>query len=589
MRDYACLHDDLLADLDFQANEVDDLMSSDIGPSLAARKALAKSFYKKLCPQGNTRIADAAALEKFKAVNEALPVDFEFSAENEAESCFFDYFRNHLNVCLGPHESIETFALDSIREGMMSGPGAAQKADSTTIVSKLFEGKMSYTDPFLIPYYRSALVGTGFWADAEMQRYQKFGFTKVEGGKLFFAPKNAEISRTCCTEANLNMLVQKAIGAFMEFRLGWYFGISLDTQPDRNRELARLGSLNGSFGTIDLVSASDSMGLDMLSKVLRPSFLKTMMWMSRSERAVLPDGQRVELKMISTMGNGFTFPLQTIIFASAVRATYDLMGFPSECPKTQFGVFGDDIIVRREAYDFICRMLNKLGFQVNVGKSFNTGPFRESCGHDYYAGINIRGVYVRSLEIPQHVYSLINRLNRWSTLHGIMLPRTISRLLSWVRDIRVPPSESDDAGIHVPFKATIPSVSNTYWFEYRKYKRRIKKVKFAEPDDLEKPPTNPDGFAVGVLSGHIRRREVSLTTTDDSAWKHDWAFSATLRDRIGERPRYQIVTSSIPFWDYFPDPKMESRSREDNEWRVDLTVGSYGRWGATVVATLEKS
>ncbi len=585
MRDYASLFSKLLADLELETMGPGHIYS-DMDPRLVARNSLASSFYKKLCPVGNSKVADAAALDKFLSINSAIPETYSFGAESEVESCFWDYFRNHLNTALLPHESIGSFELDSIREGMMAGPGAAQKADSSTLVSKLFEGEMSYTNSDLIPYYRAALVETGFWADAEMRRFQKYGFTKVQGGKLFFAPKNAEISRTCCTEANLNMLIQKSIGAFMEFRLGWYFGVSLENQPDKNRELARIGSEDGSFGTIDLTSASDSISLDMLRQALQPSFLKTMLLMSRSEDAILPDGSSVKLRMISTMGNGFTFPLQTIIFASAVRAVYQLMGFPCDCSKTQFGVFGDDIIVRRETYDFLIKMLNKLGFSVNVGKSFNTGSFRESCGSDFYRGYNVRGVYVKSLEIPQQVYSLINRLNRWSTLHGILLTRTMAELMCWIRDIRVPPSLADDSGIHVPFKATIPSVDNRYWFQYRYYKRKVKRIAFDEPDDALKPAFNPEGFAVGVMSGHIRRRETSFTKTDDSAWNHDWSFSATLRDRVGARPRYQVARDSIPYWDYWL-PKMARRSLYGEEHVcVDLPIGSHGSWEATVMATL---
>ena len=599
MRNYAGLYSDLLTDLDLVGYE-NIPITSDMDVDRAARVSLAASFYKKLCPSGVSVEADKAALEKFLSINSSLTDTYSFCAENEAESCFWDYFKDNLNRTLEPHASDGCFDLDSIREGMAPGPGSAQKADSSTLVSKLFEGEMSYTDDLLIPYYRASLVETGLWADAEMRRFLSFGFTKVKGGKLFFAPKNAEISRTCCTEANLNLLVQKAIGTFMEERLVRHYGISLKTQPDFNREFARIGSADGSFGTIDLVSASDSIILNMLDQALDRSFLKTMIWTSRSKQAVLPDGSCVELRMISTMGNGFTFPLQTIIFASAVRACYQLMGFPCVDPRTQYGVFGDDIVVRREAYYFVCRMLTKLGFQVNVGKSFNSGPFRESCGHDYFMGENIRGVYVRSLEIPQQVYSLINRLHRWSSDFGISLSRTIKRLLGWVRDIRIPPSEADDAGIHVPFKATIPTVDSRYWFQYRYYKRKVKRVDYDEPDDSTANPFNPEGIGVGVLSGCLRRRDFSITKSDHNAWSSDWALSATLRDRVGSRARYQIVRSSIPYWDYIRedaksvqnflnrtiDRNASQRDFDSEDRRPGLRPGRYGIWENTVLANL---
>ncbi len=587
MRDYASLYSDLLADLEIHSHDLPPV-TSDMGAGEVARISLASSFYKKLCPNGNSKNADAAALKKFLAINESIPEGpFRFEAENEAESCFYDYFKYHFRVALGPHESIGSFDMECIREGMGVGPGAAQKADSSSMVTKLFESPMSYMNPNLIPLYRAALSETGFWADAEMQRFKKYGFVKVQGGKLFFASKNAEISRTCCTEASLEMLFQKAIGAFLEFRLGWYFGISLSTQPDNNRELARIGSIDGSFGTIDLTSASDSISLSLMDECLENNFLKAMIMASRSKRAVLPDGSEVTLRMISTMGNGFTFPLQTVIFASAVKACYQLMGFSCDCARTQFGVFGDDIVVRREVYYFLCRMLNKLGFSVNVGKSFNTGLFRESCGSDYYAGTNVRGVYIRSLETPQHVYSAINRLTRWSADKGIPLRRTLKTLINWVRIIPVPPSESDDAGICVPFSLTKPRVANNYWFKYRCYVRKRKTVKVVDTEDGF-DSVNQAGIAVGFLSGAYRRRDISLTQPNDSAWKHDWSVSYSVRDKMGARARYRVISKSIPWWDYWPDTKQASSLDEDSFKRsVSLTRGSQHAWNSVLVALFQ--
>lgn len=598
MRDYASLFNLLLQDLGF-TEAPDPLMSSDMGLDGAFRTSLASSFYKKLAPGGNSSVADAAALVKFQAINSTLPESpFEFEATSEVESCFWDFFVDHYNQVVGPSEEIVDFDLDFIREHMMCGPGSAQKADSRTLVTKLFESSISYTDEHLIRLYRGALVETGSWADAERLRFEKFGFSVVRGGKLFFAPKNAEISRTCCTEASLNMLFQKAIGAFLECRLAHFFGIHLDSEPLHNRELARIGSFDGSFGTIDLTSASDSIGLQLMQRVHRPGFLKAMIMMSRSERAVLPDGTETELRMISTMGNGFTFPLQTVIFSCAVRAVYDLMGIPMRDPISKvrnFGVFGDDITVSHRAFDFLSQMLAKLGFVVNVGKSFNTGPFRESCGHDYYRGVNIRGVYVRSLEIPQQVYSLINRLHRWSAVSSIPLVRTVKLLLSWVRDIRVPPSEGDDAGIHVPFWLTQPKVGPEYWFKYRCYRRRPQRMQVLDEEHPE--VINKYGLGVGFLSGVYRRPDFVLDSTDTSPWKQGWSVSATLRDAIGVRPRYKIVTRQIPWWDYLPDPKMASLISPQNpetwdesfrylEWRIPLTRDSYAGWAASVAANV---
>jgi hypothetical protein len=567
MRNYADLKGHLHADLDHNGADGFGFLS-DTEVSSAFAKSLADSFYKKLCPSGNSPQADEAALQKFLKINSKCPEGpFDFDAKDEQESCFYDYLKDNLNRALENHLVFEDdtpdwldekqralkeldapFDLDFIRETMAVGPGASQLADASCMTTKLFDGPVSYANSeYLITVYRAALVETGLWADAEMHRFSKFGFTKVNGGKVFFAPKNSEISRTCCTEANLNMLVQKSCGTYLERKLEKFFGISLETQPDRNKEMARLGSIDGSYGTIDLTSASDSISLSLFDDLVRPSFFKTMVMMSRSEFAVLPNGDKVRMRMISTMGNGFTFPLQTIIFASAVRAVYQIMGFPCSDSRTHYGVFGDDIVVRRETYVFLCRMLNKLGFEVNEGKSFNSGPFRESCGGDYFRGHNIRGVYIRSLETPQQVASAVNRLTRWAARSGIPLPRTLTWLMALAESLRIPRvpySESDDAGIKVPFRLSKPVVDNCYWFRYRYLKKHSSTMVMPEPDDSP----NPCGYGLSFLSGHTRR-------SDGWSLHEPWTFTgATVRISLRDPPqairRHKVRKRAIPYWDW---------------------------------------
>lgn len=592
MRDYARIEDHLLWDLEPWLSDRSGYLS-DMPVRSAMAKALADSFYKKLCPLGNSEIADRNALIKFKAINDRIPsCPYDFAADSEHESLFWDYFRDNLNRAIGFDVGDVNYDLSFIREHMDVGPGAAQKANAESMVSKLFEGPISYCNSeHLIPLYRSALAETGLWAEAEKLRSSRFPFQKVKGGKIFFAPKNAEISRTCCTEANLNMLIQKSIGAFLEYRLAKHFGINLSVQPAFNQELARKGSIDGSFGTIDLASASDSISWQLMLRSLEDGFLKATLRMSRSESAVLPDGSEVVLNMISTMGNGFTFPLQTVIFASAVRACYQLMGLSCRSPQHEFAVFGDDIIVRREAYVFVTKMLTKLGFEVNEGKSFNSGPFRESCGHDYFLGVNIRGVYVKSLETPQQICSCINRLVRWTAVSGIPLVRTVGYLRSLLsKEFRVPRSESDDAGVKVPFTMTSPKVDANYWFKYRKFVKRSRKRDMPEIDDTP----NPQGSAVGVLSGHIRRPDRAFNLTDKtrrlpgpiSLLASYPSMVISIRDKPGERARYQVASSSIPFWDW---PGYASNTTDLSPWdwkERDPREGvSHDSWKTAVMAT----
>lgn len=613
MRNYDSLFSDLLSDLALETVDYQDCCLSDSSIDHVSRVSLANSFFKKLCPEGNSEVADANALKKFKTINASLQTDtFDFGATNEAESCFWDYFREGVATVTDQHAFGQSFDLDFIREHMAVGPGASQKADATSMITKLLAGPISYTDPELIALYRAALSGTGIWCEAEMLRNDSFGFVRVDGGKLFFAAKNREISRTCCTEPLLNMLIQKAVGAFFEQGLDVHFGINLSTQPDLNRELARIGSLlweeRDPFCTIDLVSASDCKAWSLVKAVIRNPVLLRAIRLSRCERVVLPDGTSATLNMVSTMGNGFTFPLMTMLFACAVKAVYQLMGIPMTVRgANNFAVFGDDIVVRKRAYDFLIQMLAKLGFSVNVRKSYCSGPFRESCGHDYFMGRNVRGVYVKSLETPQEVVSVINRLNRWSAHTGIDLPRVMKQLMEWAPKVLVPPSESDDAGIHVPFRMTKPKVTNSYWFKYRAFRKLSRKVDILEDSPREGQVDEPEAritclsdgmLGLGFLSGTYRRRDFLFSTEDRDPWIkprtaverwlgvsefRDNPIKVTVRDPVGARARYKVVTNAIPFWDYLLPAKKQEDPDMDGPWRLRADCPeSFDRWKAVV-------
>lgn len=491
------------------------------GPGLHSRrtqvfaaKQLLSSFYKKLSP-GVDVPQDAAvrALGKFESINDRIPREYRFPDESPRGEQFWRYFKRSVQDCLAWSEDDRDANLDvrSIGQWIGIGPGSARGVKSDSFYTKLFDGALSGTDLHLLALYRAAIVESGSWADAEKRRSELFGFTSLDGNKLFFVPKTTEVARTCCTEPILNMVLQKGIGGFIEVRLRKFFGISLEEQPDLNRELARVGSIDGSFGTIDLTSASDSLSWALVQQIV-PNHVKAWLRMTRSPVTVLPDGRSLELKMISTMGNGFTFPLQTLIFACVVRAVYQQMGFPSYDSSRHLGVFGDDIIVRREAYSDVVLRLTQLGFEVNDGKSFNDGPFRESCGSDWYLGRDVRGVYIRSLETTSDVYSAINRLNRWSAKHGVLLTRVVSLLMELCRFRPIPFYEGDHEGVKVPSYVATRSLKSLR--SYRKLTGRARKRRVpnnpSEARDLGYRHFIDDGWVACLLGGYAREKDVGF-------------------------------------------------------------------------------
>jgi len=201
----------------------------------------------------------------------------------------------------------------------------------------------------------------------------------VHNNNIVFVPKTTLVDRTIAVEPLLNGYVQKGVDVFMRRRLK-RVGLDL-TDQTVNQELARQGSLpcqDDPFVTIDLSSASDSISIEVVKRLLPPEWFELLNSL-RSKRYTLDGDEYVYEKFVS-MGNGFCFPLETLIFASACHVSN-----PGD-----FIVYGDDIIVRQSKAAEVLRILRGLGFRHNPDKTFLTGPFRESCGADWFAGCDIR-------------------------------------------------------------------------------------------------------------------------------------------------------------------------------------------------------
>lgn len=445
--------------------------------SFAAR-ALKDNLFKKL----NTEVspdADSKALTKFLQINETVGSwKLEVSTLEdelllgELRACLYNFFNQYrsghtMNIVSDYHEIASHGTL---------GPGKSVGSVHENFYSKLFDSELTATSSGLHRIYANYISQHPLWSEAESIRLARRGEGKVvRGNRLTFVPKTNDISRTICIEPVLNMFFQQGIRYILEDRLRQFFGIDVSTQQDKNRMLAKIGSersLSDRRGgddttglvTIDLSSASDSLGLEMLRSILDRTTYDSLTF-CRSPYCELPNKEVLALNMISTMGNAFTFPLETILFSSVVFSAARVCGL-SAAPQGSlrgtflvsphgerlgnFGVFGDDIIVPAVIAGKVLRLLKLLGFQVNAEKTFLEGPFRESCGADFYRGHDVRPVFCKKLELHQDSYSLINRLNQWSFEKGIPLRETVGTLLRYVPRYEVPPWESDECGIKIP-------------------------------------------------------------------------------------------------------------------------------------------
>lgn len=247
----------------------------------------------------------------------------------------------------------------------------------------------------------------------------------VSNNKVSFVPKTASTHRAIAVEPLLNGYLQKGTDLFLRKRLK-RLGIDLSDQS-LNQRMAREGSLSDSdesFVTIDLSSASDNISIGLARSILPAewfSFLNSI----RSHRYEL-GGKLYTYSKFCSMGNGFCFPLETLIFVACCSA--------SGCgvPGTDFSVYGDDIIVRRKHAETVLRSLRILGFSPNTSKTFISGPFRESCGADWFGGVDVRPYTLDyALDSLENMFKWLN-LTRRSPLTAAFFNETWSVVLDQI-------------------------------------------------------------------------------------------------------------------------------------------------------------
>ncbi len=215
-------------------------------------------------------------------------------------------------------------------------------------------------------------------------------------GKLATVPKNAKTDRCIMVEPIINTFLQKGVGRWLRDRLLRKAGVDLRDQS-RNQKLARVGSLTGSYATLDLASASDTISRELVASLL-PYPWWVLLENLRSD-IILHDGRKHVLQKFSSMGNGFTFELESLIFFAIASVT---------CETGEVSVYGDDIIVPTSYAADVMKNLEMCGFSLNKEKSFIDGPFRESCGGDFFEGFDIRPVYVSGLLSIKELFRLHN-------------------------------------------------------------------------------------------------------------------------------------------------------------------------------------
>ncbi len=342
---------------------------------------------------------------------------------------------------LGP---LNRAKLDYAEQNFRFGPGATSSvAGNDVVASKKYTCSMHVT-PRLYPYWRSLAFRST--TSIELRAYSR----------VTFVPKTSKTDRAIAIEPHANIFVQLGIGALLRQRLKRY-GLNLDHQADINRQMAKNAIYTGR-ATVDLSSASDTIASELIWLLL-PYDWACLLDLARTEYSLI-DGKEVRLSKFSSMGNGYTFELESLIFLALARASGDSGAV----------AFGDDIIINSDVYPILKGALDFLGFSVNPKKTFLAGRFFESCGFDYMDGKMIRPFYLKG---NYHDYSsacvrIANKIRRYSHYRNGGFGCDVRFVRVWSYARRACPIASTthiplgfgDAGLIVNFDEACPPAAN---------------------------------------------------------------------------------------------------------------------------------
>lgn len=340
---------------------------------------------------------------------------------------------------LGQHDPYQGF--DECKWG--PGSTASISAELASRVTKVCEGRISVTKDGIAPL-RALLSLDRFWLEARgLTCDGPTSFLNIQDhyvvndfSKLTFVPKNAKTHRIIGAEPTANVFMQLGIAQVLRRALRTV-GVKLNDQSV-NQRAARQGSITGKTVTVDESMASDLVSRELVAFLLPPDWhhvlalVRTPYYYLRSlTGATLLKG---EFQKWSSMGNGYTFELESLIFWALAQASIEISGASGRAR-----IYGDDIILPTKSYRLLSDVFKFTGFLVNEEKTHTEGYFRESCGEHYFNGYCVTPVFQRDrVTSLSELIRLHNRLYRLNDdLNGA--PKLLYYNQPWRRHLKVHP------------------------------------------------------------------------------------------------------------------------------------------------------
>lgn len=355
---------------------------------------------------------EATALQKFSSSEDACSQTNERIRKSRVEGLpalvrdIIPMARNKIARLLGP------FATWKVQNSYGWGPGATADISRRRafVDTKLSQIPLSVTRRALPVirqeistdlHWSGVLLGVDVDAITGPFCFLPHIFSVKEECVIDTVPKNSKTHRVIAKEATCNGFLQKGFGAYFRSRLK-RVGINLDDQGDNQR--AAKAAVKDCLATLDLKAASDTVALELVYELLPVDWALALDDV-RSHRATLPGGEEITLQKFSSMGNGFTFELESLIFWSLAASVSEVFN-----DSERVWVYGDDLVIHQHCAPQLVEVLSWAGFTVNSEKSFFEGVFFESCGKHYFDGTEVTPIYQK--EVIDHDQELIRGANR---------------------------------------------------------------------------------------------------------------------------------------------------------------------------------
>lgn len=278
------------------------------------------------------------------------------------------------------------------------------------------------------------------------EAWPDYAYTKhLYSAKLGSVPKSYKERRMIAPETPVLNAIARRVRwiLFQIIDANGFMPFLNPTNQDVNKAMARLGSVYSTFATqdgparqdlryctLDARHASDSIPRKFFFELLYlcPPRVRYLIRLGLADELYYKGRFHKGLPILATSGSPLTPILQSVYYCAIMMTVHDLCGieyehciepyaleggivdgpifyrrlrrpvlgreYYKEWDRIPFTCYNDDIVVTEPAFECACEMLQSFNITINATKTFHgANPYRESCGGEFIAGVDVTGCY----------------------------------------------------------------------------------------------------------------------------------------------------------------------------------------------------